>query len=201
MNTLKFVNRNLNIKNNQLREINYIPGSIYGSSINSKAIMATKKELIDASTQPGEVYKVVMNKNRSVFVKIQNIQRDPLTHEPIHFSLVQLPKGEVCEVEVPLELSGTPQGVKNGGVLLALKDKVNIVGLPKNIPEKIETNIKEMKVGDKLLIDDLKLKKNVEFSEDKEEILAVCKFPSSTMTSVQNLEENKLEPDDHLSAM
>ncbi len=177
MNKIKIENRILDSKSHELRNQKIIPGVIYGPTINTEPIKATLREIKKATEQPGEIYQV-NHCDKSLFVKFENIQKDPVSHELLHFSLVQIPQGAEGKVEIPIQLNGTPFGVKKGGVLLTIKDSVTVNGKPRSIPKKIEADISNLKIGDKLTVHDLNIPKKVYAVDHRTDIIAVCRPPS-----------------------
>ncbi len=159
-----------------MRQQNIIPGVLYGPTIKNETIMATKRELQRVTSNLGEVYEVNSDRG-TVYVKFDEIQKDPVTKEYIHFSLVQLPKGVENDVDVPLTFSGTPTGAKHGGTLVIIKDELTLTGKPSDMPHKISGDTSKLEIGDKLTIKDLKLPKGVTTTESEDEVIAVCMPP------------------------
>ena len=55
-------------------------------------------------------------------------------------------------MEIPVRVSGNSRGVKNGGVLRIVTRKLRVKALPKNLPDFIDADITEMKIGAKMYI-------------------------------------------------
>jgi large subunit ribosomal protein L25 len=176
MNVLKIKKRNLENKVKDLRDSGFVPGAIFGSTLDSQAIKLTSKELHHARIHEGEIYKV-RYKNKVHFAKFGEIQVDPITQDFIHFTLVELPKTEQRDVDIPLKLTGTPVGVKKGGTLLVIKDELTVNGKPRFIPSQIEANISMLDIGEKLEVGDLDLPGKIETKEEENKVLAVCSPP------------------------
>ena len=101
---------------------------------------------------------------------IKDIQFDPVTDKVIHFDLLGLTKGEKIVLEVPVQLVGTPIGVKEGGVIQHVMHKLEVECLPRNIPEHIVVDVSALKLGDSIHIGDLQIEE-VEFTDPKESLL------------------------------
>jgi len=97
---------------------------------------------------------------------IKDIQFDPVTDKVIHFDLLGLTKGEKIILEVPVQLVGTPVGVKEGGVIQHVMHKLEVECLPRNIPEHIVVDVSALKLGDSIHIGDLQIEE-VEFVDPK----------------------------------
>lgn len=101
---------------------------------------------------------------------IKDIQFDPVTDKVIHFDLLGLTKGEKIVLEVPVQLVGTPIGVKEGGVIQHVMHKLEVECLPRNIPEHIVVDVSALKLGDSIHIGDLQIEE-VEFTDPKESLI------------------------------
>ena len=89
---------------------------------------------------------------------LKDVQFDPVTDIPIHFDLLGISENEKIKLEVPITLTGSPAGVKEGGILQHSVHKVDVECLPKNIPSHIEVNIESLNIGDSIHIGDLEVK-------------------------------------------
>ena len=87
---------------------------------------------------------------------IKDVQFDPVTDKILHVDFQALTKGEKIEMEVPIVLEGSAQGVKDGGLLQHLMHKVAIECEPANIPQHFVVNISKMKVGESIHAGSLK---------------------------------------------
>ncbi len=107
---------------------------------------------------------------------IKDVQFDPTTEKIVHVDLLGLKKGEKIEIEVPVQLVGSPIGIKEGGVLQHTLHKVNIECLPTDIPEHIEIDVTNLKLGHAIHIADLKYD-NITVLNNPESIVASVTHP------------------------
>lgn len=182
MHTINIQNRKLDRSLHQLRKDGLTPGALYGESINSTPVKVSTKELKKVIARPESVFKVP-TENGPIFVRFEEIQKDPITGHLIHFSLAQMPQGIKNEVEIPVHLQGVPVGVKKGGTLVQIKDEVTVNGKPRAIPSKVVANISSLDIGDKLTVDDLHVSGKVDTVDENSEVIAICK-PSLSMKTV-----------------
>ncbi len=190
MNKLNITKRKLLNSTTDMRSNNLIPGVIFGSQMESAPIKMTAKELSKKSHLPGEIYEVEHD-GEKVMVRFGEIQVDPLTRNIIHFSLFRLPKGEKSHVNIPVELTGRAEGVKNGGVVVLLKDSLDVVGYPRKMPDKLKADVSSMEIGDKLTVAQLRTPKSIDLEEDKSEVVAICRPPSKAKEVLDIPKESK----------
>lgn len=155
----------------KLRREGMIPGVFYSKNIKpihidvpDKAInplvFTSKTHLISLELEGHDQYDCI----------IKDVQFDPVTDRVIHFDLLGLTKGEKITLEVPVQLVGSPIGVKEGGVLQHVMHKVEVNCLPTNIPEHIVVDVSGLKLGDSIHIGDLQLA-DIEFTDPAESLV------------------------------
>jgi large subunit ribosomal protein L25 len=129
-------------------------------------VFTSKTHLISLEIEGHEGYECI----------IKDIQFDPVTDRVIHFDLLGLTKGEKIVLEVPVQLVGTPVGVKEGGIIQHVMHKLEVECLPRNIPEHIVVDVSELKLGDSIHIGDLQIEE-VDFIDPKESLIVQVTHP------------------------
>jgi large subunit ribosomal protein L25 len=79
-------------------------------------------------------------------------------------------------VKVPLRLVGSPEGVKEGGILEHSFREVEIECLPGFLPSFLEADISHLKIGDSLRIENLSFE-NVTLLDDAHTVVAHVAHP------------------------
>lgn len=141
---------------NQLRKSGKVPGVFYSKhhepisievpeSAIKPLVFTSKTSWISLSLGEGEKYDCV----------IKDVHFDPVTDRIVHFDLIGLQVGEKIQFEVPVLLKGTAIGVKEGGVVQHFAHKLEVECLPTDIPEHIEVDITNLKIGDSIHVSDL----------------------------------------------
>ena len=86
---------------------------------------------------------------------MQDIQFHPVTDKILHIDFLEIFDNKEVTISIPVTLKGLAIGVRNGGNLLHRRKKIITRGLPSNLPDAIEVNIEELKIGDFIYIKDL----------------------------------------------
>jgi large subunit ribosomal protein L25 len=107
---------------------------------------------------------------------IKDVQFDPVTEKIVHVDLLGLKKGEKIQIEVPVQLIGNPIGIKEGGILQHTLHKLQIDCLPINIPEHLEINVADLKLGHAIHVGDIKFE-NFDILNSPESIIASVTHP------------------------
>jgi large subunit ribosomal protein L25 len=100
------------------------------------------------------------SKGRTILIK--NMDIDPVTHSVLHVDFYQFSSDRKIKTKVPVVTKGKAIGVEMGGILQIISRELEVLCLPMEIPEAIEIDVSELKVGDSIHVKDLQLPGNVE---------------------------------------
>ena len=126
---------------------------------------------------------------------IKDVQFDPTTEKIVHIDLLGLKKGEKIQIEVPVQLLGIPIGIKEGGILQHTLHKVQIECLPVDIPEQLEIDVTNLKLGQAIHISDLNYE-NLTLLNNVESIIASVTHPKVEKEAVPAAEvQEAAEPE------
>ena len=99
---------------------------------------------------------------------LKDMQRHPYKPKLTHLDFQRVEKGHKLHTNLPLHFLNetTAKGVKEeGGVVVHHVNDVEIMVLPKDLPEYLEVDVADMSIGDTLHLSDLKLPNGVELVE------------------------------------
>jgi len=152
----------------------WIPAVYYGHNRDSQNIEVNEKELgafLRAYGTSQLVDLQIEGEDKSIAI-IKEIQRDVLKPGTLfHVDFQHVDMAEKINVQVPIIITGTAIGVKNGGVLSHSVQTVTVECLPINIPESIEIDVSKLDIGDAIHIRDIQ-SENYTFKDNPDEILA-----------------------------
>jgi large subunit ribosomal protein L25 len=166
----------------RVRKANAIPAILYGKH--------TKPEKLSVDT-PEFVRLLKVVSGRAVLIELQQsgkaekalsflqeIQRDPITDKYLHLDLQEVKADEKFEIRVPVMAVGEAFGVKNqSGVLEINAHLLRVRCLPKDLPELVNVDVSELKVGETIKVSELKPIPGVEFLESKGQPIVSCVEP------------------------
>lgn len=135
-----------------LRRKGLIPACLYGKNVNNLNICIPLKEA--SKLRVGQIVQLKID-NQLYKSVIKEIQQDYLEDTILHLDFLFLVPGRFIEIEVPVEIEGESQGVKKGGILQILLNKLIVKVSPENIPEKIVIDVTNLDIGDSIHIADL----------------------------------------------
>lgn len=173
-----------------VRRQGLVPANLYGHGMKPINLQVDAKQLSQAlHTKAGE--NVVINlqvegvKLKESTCLIKELQHNPITDKIAHVDFTVISLTEKIDVKVPVTVKSAAEapGVKEGGILDVVHHEIEVECLPTEIPEKIEIDIKTMKVGDTIHVKDLSLPKGVTAKLDADEVIISLHPPAKEETA------------------
>jgi len=167
-----------------IRGAGMIPAVLYGHKINAVNMAVEKKafeKILPELSSSTLMNLNIEGENEPRTVLVSEVQRHPLTGNPIHVDFHQVNLKEEIEATVPLVFEGESFAVKDlGGTLVKSIDEIQVQAFPQDLPEEIKVDIGLLKsFEDRIKVSDLGVAKNVKVLTDGEEIVAVVTPPRS----------------------
>lgn len=154
----------------RLRHDGKVPAIIYGGGRPPRALSFDHNKVL-RQLENEAFYSSVLNikvgeKNQAAILK--DIQRHPARRQILHMDLQRIVEDAEIRMNVPLHFVGEDDapGVKDdGGTVSRLMNDVEVVCLPKYLPEYIEVDISKLELDDMLHLSDIKVPEGVELVE------------------------------------
>jgi large subunit ribosomal protein L25 len=147
----------------RLRQKGFVPAIFYGRSAEN-ILLAVKND---------ELVKLYKDKKNHAFIKliiddggnkkieklslIKELQVQPLTGRFYHADFYEVDIKRKLIIDVSLRFIGKAIGVENGGELQHIKREVKVSCLPLDLPDHIDVDVTNLKIGDSIKIRDLKV--------------------------------------------
>lgn len=183
----------------RLRASGRIPAVIYGHGEKTRSLSVDGHELdrlfAGIAVESTIINLKVQGQRAPVNALVREVQRHPFRPEVLHVDFYQVHAGEEVSVEIPVRVTGTPIGVREGGVLQQVLHELSISCLPAAIPEAIEIDVSELQVNESLHVSDLPLQEGVTIQADPEQ--TVCSVVAPTVAVV---EEEEAVPEEEAEA-
>jgi len=149
----------------RLRMADMIPGVVYGKGLDPVAVSIKIRDLQEAISGAGGQNNLItlvgggsLDQNIAI---VADIQRDAIKRTIKHVDLHRINPNEKLRVTVPVVISGTAIGVKEGGLLDQAHHELHIECLPGNIPDSITIDVTDLKVGDSVHVSDIPLPEGI----------------------------------------
>ena len=179
--------------NRRLRKLGLIPGVVYGGDRNPLSISISEKEvwqMLHAETGLNTVRTLKLaGTDRQRTVMIKDYQMDAITRRVIHADFLRVNPEQKIEVTVPVQLNGTPFGVKTeGGMMDFIARDLKLVAKVGEIPANIEVDVTDLRIGDSIRVKDLDIE-NVSFTEHEDTVIVKVDVMRISEEPVEEAEE------------
>lgn len=165
---------------NSLRKADQVPAVIYGREKETMALLVDGRSLRQLLSTGGHnalvdlQIKAEGKRLKSETVMFKDIQRDIFLADSIlHVDLIRISLSAKLEVVVPLNFTGQPLGVQEGGLLQLLMREIVIKCLPTEIPEHISVDLSVLPIGGSITAGSLQLDPEIELLTATDALLAL----------------------------
>lgn len=163
----------------QTRLAGKIPGVVYGPDTEPIPVSVEEREFRTAMrhASSGSILNLNMDGKETKAV-LREMQRDPVTSRVLHIDFHAISMNKPIHVAIPIHFLGTPVGVKvDGGIMQATMREIEISCLPINIPEHLEVNVSELRIGDSVHVGNISIP-NATILADAQRTIVVISAPT-----------------------
>lgn len=156
----------------RLRRAGKVPAIVYGGNLPPVSIQIDHAPVWVAS-QNEWFYSSILDLNLNGDIQkvlLRDIQRHPYKQLILHLDFQRVSEDEKLRTSVPLHFVNedkSPAGKSAEVVVTHELKEITVECLPSDLPEVIEVDLSELKVGDIVYLSDLKLPKGVEIPQLK----------------------------------
>lgn len=144
----------------RLRKSGKIPAVLYGHGEGSQHLTISNRDVKTILRHHSKTVRLTGGVEETAL--IADIHYDPLGIDVLHLDLIRVNLKEKVDVTVTVHIKGEAEGVRAGGILLQSLHEVEIRCPAGNIPEALDVDVSELKLGDTMLAKDLQLPGDVE---------------------------------------
>jgi|SRR3989344_3411180 len=197
--TLKTEIRDKKSNLDKIRKEGKLPAVFYGAKNKPTSIIINDREFEKVWKQAGESTTITLETSKNkVDVLIHDVQLHPVKSIPIHVDFLVIDTTKEVEIEVPINFVGISPAIKAGfGILVKTLHELEIKALPKNLPREIEVDISKLeKLGDQILVKDIKLPLGVFFITKEDEVIVLISAQKEETEEIKEeigLEDIKVE--------
>jgi large subunit ribosomal protein L25 len=143
-----------------------VPAIVYGAKSNPEPLQIAKRDIsLILSHASGENILVELEidgEKSGRLALVQEVQHAPVGGDILHVDFHAVSMDETIEAEVPLEPTGTAEGVKTfGGLLEQALRSLEIECLPRDLPDVITVDVSHLNIGDAIHVREIPLPRGV----------------------------------------
>ena len=174
-----------------LRNAGKVPCVVYGGE---KPVHFSADEISFSKlvyTPDAHTVIISLDGKEEISAIIQDIQFHPVSEKILHIDFFQLFENKEITMTIPVKFSGNAPGVRlEGGLLFKNKRKLYIKALPKNLPDFISVDISNLRLNDKVTIQDL-LNDNYSFVHPENMVVCQVKMSRASLSLTTGEEEDE----------
>lgn len=160
-----------------LRRDGNVPGVYYAKDQDPVHFTVTRLSLRDiVYTAEAKVVNLEVEGQKAKAAILKDVSFDPITDDILHIDLLGIAAGQLITVEIPLHLTGSSVGVRNGGVLEQVMLKAHVKVDPTKMPEHIDVDVTDLEINNSIHIGDLTVA-GIEFEDRAEAVIVTCVPP------------------------
>jgi large subunit ribosomal protein L25 len=146
----------------KLKARGIVPAVVYGGREKAQPLQLSRRDLTAVlSHAAGEnilVELAIAGEGGTRMALLQEVQHAPVGGEVLHVDFHAVSMDEKIEADIPIEPTGTANGVKNfGGLLEQSLRELTVECLPRDLPDRISVDVSNLNIGDSIHVRDIKL--------------------------------------------
>lgn len=156
----------------RLRQSGSIPAVVYGQA-GAVSIAVNAHEFEQRFASFGENTVIKLQNGKTVYeVLVKDYQDDVLTGKVQHVDFYHVSATKTLHAKVPVHLSGTALGVRNGGLLETVTHEIEVECLAKDIPHDIKVDVSALDMNASVYVRDLKVPAGVKLLTNGDTVVA-----------------------------
>jgi len=180
----------------ELRRNGRIPAILYGEGEPTAVSVDAREWALGFQNISGNTIVKLKVDNDEHNVLIKDTQDDILTGRVHHIDFYAIHAGKKLTTFIPVRLEGTPAGVLEGGILEHKIELVEVICLPKDMPEVFIVDVSGLDVGESLHVGEIPVPEGVEFRTDTSSTLAVVTHAKAVVEEVEEEEDGEAAAED-----
>ena len=167
----------------RLRRTGKVPGIVYGGTDaplnieldHNNLFHALRKEVFHSS-----ILDLEIDGKAATSVLLRDVQMHPFKQQVLHIDFQRVAADKLIHVRVPLHFVNveTSPAVKlSANVVSHVMNDIEVICLPKDLPEFIEIDLANLEAGGTVHVSDLKLPAGVSVTPSAEEVVASATMP------------------------
>jgi large subunit ribosomal protein L25 len=144
---------------NAMRREGQIPCVLYGPKVENLHFSLSDRDLLQILNTPNS-YIINLDVDGKAYKAVyHSAQFHPVTDEPLHIDFLAVSEDRPVVINVPVVVKGNSEGVRQGGKLMLITRKLKISAALNDLPDNIEVDITDLKIGKSIVAGDVKVDK------------------------------------------
>lgn len=166
--------------NRRLRKSGRIPAVVYGAGRKALPLLVDPisiSEILHSHSGHNTIFAVTVDGGAQANVMVKDYQLDPVRGNIIHADFYEIAMDQLLKLAVGVEMVGTAEGVKLGGIMDVVTRSLEVECLPSDIPESIKVDVSALQVNDYIRVKNLPGDPKVKILSDPEVVIVTIVPP------------------------
>ncbi len=165
----------------KIRSAGRIPAVVYGRDLDAMCLTVDSHEalgLFQSISVENTIVSLAIEGEEEMDILVREIQSHPFRTELIHIDFYQIQKGVALEVDIPVVLVGTAEGVRTGGGIMDQTiHEIRVKCIPSLIPTSFGVEVALLEVGDSLHVSDITIGEDIDLITDVGQTICAVALP------------------------
>ena len=158
----------------KLRAKGLVPAVIYGHQEQALPVSISEHDLELLLAHGARLLDISLD-SKPEKVLVKDVQYDHLGANIVHVDLIRVSLDEKIRLAIPIKLRGAMDAASHGGVVEQILTEVEVECLAGNIPENLQVQIGQLKLGDSIRVKDLPLPAGATVLSDPEALVVTVR--------------------------
>ena len=166
--------------NRRLRNSGRIPAVVYGAGRKALPLLVDPieiSEILHSHSGHNTIFAVTVDGGARANVMVKDYQLDPVRGNIIHADFYEIAMDQLLKLTVDVEMVGTAEGVKLGGIMDVVTRSLEVECLPADIPESIKVDVSALMINDYIRVKNLPGDPKVKILSDAEVVIVTIVPP------------------------
>jgi len=183
----------------RVRVAGKIPAVVYGAGQDAVAVAVDPRvitKILHSDSGHNTIFDLNVEGSAVVKAMIVDWQHEPIKGALLHIDLKRIAMDKMMRVSVPIQLVGTPVGVKSqGGILEHVMREVEIECLPNDIPSHLDVDVTGLELHGIIHVTDLPHSGSIKFLGDENATVAHVTIIKEEVVAVDAVVAAPAEPE------
>ena len=183
----------------RVRVAGKIPAVVYGAGQDAVAVTVDPRvitKILHSDSGHNTIFDLNVEGSAVVKAMIVDWQHEPIKGALLHIDLKRIAMDKAMIVSVPIQLVGTPVGVKSqGGILEHVMREVEIECLPNDIPSHLDVDVSNLELHGIIHVSDLPHSGSIKFLGDENATVAHVTIIKEEVVAVDAVVAAPAEPE------
>ena len=179
----------------KLRAAGKVPAVVYGKGLETKAVIVDPADLEQAIAGEAGLNTLITLKGAPELdgkvVILKNVDIHPLKRNMVCADFHAIDLKAKSTFMVPVNIVGTAVGQKEGGALQLIRNELEVLCLPTEVPQVIDIDVTALEIGDTIHIEEVTVPENVELVHDVDFTVITLSIIKEEVEEVEEVEEDE----------